>query len=65
LIKIAAVAGALICGLLLVVALGCTCKLYNLRVNGRFVVDFYFGIVFLSVTVVSLLFVVNVLNNLF
>ena len=35
LIKIAAVAGALICGLLLVVALGCTCKLYNLRVNGH------------------------------
>ncbi|CAC5400409.1 LRP3_10_12 [Mytilus coruscus] len=35
LIKIAAVCGALICGLLLVVALGCTCKLYNLRVHGH------------------------------
>lgn len=31
LIIIAAVSGSLICGLLLVVALGCTCKLYNLR----------------------------------
>lgn len=34
-IKIAAVSGALICGLLLVVAFGCTCKLYNLRVHGH------------------------------
>lgn len=34
-IKIAAVCGALICGLLLVVAFGCTCKLYNLRVHGH------------------------------
>ncbi|KAJ8303176.1 hypothetical protein KUTeg_019572 [Tegillarca granosa] len=33
LIKIAAVAGSLICSLLLVVALGCTCKLYNLRMQ--------------------------------
>ena len=31
LIIIAAVSGSLICGLLLVIALGCTCKLYNLR----------------------------------
>ncbi|XP_077993515.1 low-density lipoprotein receptor-related protein 12-like isoform X2 [Glandiceps talaboti] len=30
---IAAVIGSLICGLLLVIALGCTCKLYALRVN--------------------------------
>lgn len=34
-IKIGAVSGVLICGLLLVVALGCIYKLYNLRVNGH------------------------------
>ncbi|XP_033754914.1 low-density lipoprotein receptor-related protein 12-like [Pecten maximus] len=33
LITIAAVAGSLICALLLVVAMGCTCKLYNLRMQ--------------------------------
>ncbi|KAK3085607.1 hypothetical protein FSP39_006043 [Pinctada imbricata] len=33
LIIIAAVVGSLVCGLLLVVALGCTCKLYNLRMH--------------------------------
>lgn len=33
LITIAAVAGSLICSLLLVIAMGCTCKLYNLRMQ--------------------------------
>jgi hypothetical protein len=31
----AAVIGSLICGLLLVIALGCTCKLYSLRMFER------------------------------
>ncbi|XP_037119725.1 low-density lipoprotein receptor-related protein 12 [Syngnathus acus] len=31
----AAVIGSLVCGLLLVIALGCTCKLYSLRVSER------------------------------
>lgn len=35
LITIAAVAGAMLCALLLVIALGCTCKVYNLRVHGH------------------------------
>ncbi|XP_013394997.1 low-density lipoprotein receptor-related protein 3 isoform X1 [Lingula anatina] len=33
---IAAVIGSLICGLLLVIALGCTCKLYALRMNEHY-----------------------------